>query len=232
LREIARTVDGYLAYLADFWSTYSLRSPVAFDVRISDVSKVIRATTLIGASLGGVVHPPDVTVTAVSISEEVLPWDLTRARVRHGIVRRFIERLSYAFDLQYDGELFRVGPLYVKGGAPTGLLLGPGLIVRRRPGGSNTVALIDRAGRVHGSAGGVKSFVVDGAVIDEAGDTLAVVEMTDGFACPPDYLSDNASQESGVVLAPWTEPTPDLGSSEIPAPTGKWSSGTIETALA
>jgi len=75
LRTIARTVDAYLAYLADFWSTYSLRSPVELVVGISDVSKVIRATTLIGASQGGVVHPPDVTVTKVSISEEVLPWN-------------------------------------------------------------------------------------------------------------------------------------------------------------
>ena len=231
LRTIARTVDAYLAYLADFWSTYSLRSPVELVVGISDVSKVIRATTLIGASQGGVVHPPDVTVTKVSISEEVLPWELTRAHVRHGFVRRFIERLSYAFDLQYNGELFTVGPLFVRGGAATGLLLGPGLIIRRRPGGSNTVALIDKAGRIHGSAGGITSFVVEGAVIDEAGDTLAVVEMTDGFACPPDYLSDNSVAESGVALAPWTEPTPDLGGPEVPTPTGKWSSGTVEAAL-
>ena len=90
---------------------------------------------------------------------------------------------------------------------------------------------IDKAGRIHGSAGGITSFVVEGAVIDEAGDTLAVVEMTDGFACPPDYLSDNSVAESGVALAPWTEPTPDLGGPEVPTPTGKWSSGTVEAAL-
>ena len=227
----ARAVNAYLAFLADFWSTYSLRSPVEFDVGIEDLSKVTRATSLMGASPGGVVHPPDVTVTKVGISEEVLPWELTRARVRHGLVRRFIERLSYAFDLPYNGELFTVGPLFASGGAATAYLLGPGLITPRRLGGANTLALIDKAGRIHGGAGGIRCFVVDGAVIDEAGDTLAVVEMSDGFGCPSEFLSDYSVQVSGQALAPWTEPTADLGGPEVPTPTGKWSSGTLEGAL-
>jgi hypothetical protein len=227
----ARAVNAYLAYLADFWATYSLRSPIELDIGISDISRAVRATVLMGGSAGGIVHPPDVTVTKVGVSEEVLPWELTRAHVRHGVVRRFIERLSYAFDLQYTGEYFSVGPLFLKGGAPSGLLLGPGVIVRRRSGGSNAIALIDEAGRIHGGAGGIKSFVVDGVVIDEAGDTLALVEMTDGIACPPDFLSDYSIQESGAVLAPWSPPTADQGGPEVPAPTGKWSSGTLEAAL-
>jgi hypothetical protein len=228
----ARAVNAYLAYLADFWATYSLRSPVELDIGIEDLSQVIRATSLMGASPGGVVHPPDVTVTKVGVSEEILPWELTRARVRHGVVRRFIERLSYAFDLPYNGELFAVGPLFAKAGGATAYLLGPGLITPRRHGGANTVNLIDKAGRIHGGVSGISSFVVDGAVIDEAGDTLAVVEMSDGFACPSDFLGDYSIQVSGQALAPWTEPTPDLGGPEVPAPTGKWSNGTLEDALA
>jgi hypothetical protein len=93
------------------------------------------------------------------------------------------------------------------------------------------LALIDKAGRIHGGAGGIRCFVVDGAVIDEAGDTLAVVEMSDGFGCPSEFLSDYSVQVSGQALAPWTEPTADLGGPEVPTPTGKWSSGTLEGAL-
>jgi len=44
-------------------------------------------------------------------------------------------------------------------------------------------------------------------------------------------LSDYSVQVSGQALAPWTEPTADLGGPEVPTPTGKWSSGTLEGAL-
>ena len=232
LRATARAVNAYLAYLADFWLTYSLRSAIELEVAIPGISKVRTATSMMGASPAGIVHPPGVEVAKVAISVEVLPWELTRASIRHAVVRQFIERLSYSFNWPYNGELFSYGQLFARGGVASGLLLGPGLIARGRPGGSNAVASIDQAGRVKGSSGAIKSFVVDGAVIDDVGDTLGVVEMTESFACPPDYLSNYSVAESSTAFAPWTEPTPDQGGPDVPSPTGKWSEKTINEAVA
>ena len=145
---------------------------------------------------------------------------------------RFIERVSYAFDRPYLGELFSYGRLFERSGAATQLALGPGTIVRPRPGGSNGVANIDVVGRVRGSSGEIKCFVIGGAVIDSAGDTLAVVEMADSIACPSDYLPDYGTATASEVLAPWNEATPDLGGPDVPPPTGKWSLGMLEAAVA
>jgi len=226
----ARVVNAYLAYLADFWATYALRSPVEIKVAIPGISTVSAAKTWMGASPSGIVQPPDVMVATVDVSEEVLPWDLSRAHVRHALVRQFIERVSYAFNWPYRGELFSYGPLFVRGGAASDLLLGPGLVTRRGSGGS--ISHVDEAGRVRGSSGYVKSFVVDGAIVDEFGDTLAVVELTDSLACPSDFLSDYSIQVSGVTLAPWNAPTPDQGGPNVPPPTGRWSDKNVNHEIA
>ena len=232
LRATARAVNAYLAYLADFWSAYSLRSAVELQVAIPGISGVNAATRTMGMSPAGIVHPPGMTVAQVAISVEVLPWELARASVRHAVVRQFIERVSYSFDLPYNGELFSYGQLFVRGGAASELVLGSGQIIRLHSTGSINVANIDEAGRIYGSVNGIKNFVVDGAVIDETGDTLAVVEMSDSFACPSEYLTDYSVAVSNTALGPLNGPTPDQGGPDVPSPTGNWSERNIYHALA
>jgi hypothetical protein len=232
LNATARAVNAYLTYIAHIWGEYSLRSPVELEVGIAGVSYARALGTSLSMGSHGVVQPPGVTVPKVSIMRELLPLELQRAQVRHGIAREFIERLSYAFDSPHSGELFSIGRLFTANGAPSRLVLAPGLLAESRPNGSNLVAHIDEAGRVRGASGDVKCFVVGGALIDVAGDTLAVVEMNDGVACPPDFIANYTDDKMPSTLVSGNERTPDQGGPDVPSPTGKWSNKLFEEAVA
>lgn len=79
----------------------------------------------------------------------------------------------------------------------------------------------------------VRSFVVGGAIIDELGDTLAVVEMSDGGGCPTAFVAKYTIDGNlPQALLSGNGRTVDQGGPDVPSPTGKWSNRSLGDAVA
>ncbi len=225
---VARQTNAYLAYLAWYWTRFSLTRPVE-----------VRAlfTGLTGAHIGRaggfpalpVRQPAGLTVDHVEVDDEVLPWELAKAPVRHRLVRRLVERLTLAYGLTYSGDLFESGWLFDRNQRRTRFALGRGLIWL--PSSRTRVAQIDQQGRIIGSHGAAGLFLSRGAIVDEQGDTVAVVEMAEGFGCPAEFLPsyvdaavDGPGQSGIDSIEPWLD-------SAVPDASGLWSDRTLDDLL-
>ena len=226
IEPIARLLNAHLLYLAWFWEEFSLQRPVEIEIELSGLKKASMPANSFGTGSRQVVEPAGVSVPSVGSTEEVLPWELVRAPVRHRIVRRFSDRLEQAFGRTNAKPLFEEGLLYGKDGPASDLLLGNNLIYTYL-GNGHTVrqGWIDTAGQVRGACG-ICAFAADGVVFDDAGDTLAVLEMAPGVGCPDNFLHPSGDAHN----APRPEAyTPDDGPAgiDIPHPTGRWSQRTL-----
>jgi hypothetical protein len=218
----ARVLNAHLLYLAWFWDEFRLHRPVELEIALTGLTQATMPRNAFGTASTDVVQPAGVNVETVSVIEEVLPWELLRAPVRHGVLRRFCDRLEQAFGRASAKPLFEEGWLYGKSGQNTGLLLGAGLIWEHRGAGPGVRhGSFDVAGQVRG-AGDVCAYVVDGVLIDPAGDTLALLEMATGSGCPNDFLLTGATTREcppGQSIPRGDAPA----GIEIPHPTGRWS---------
>lgn len=166
-------------------------------------------------------HP----VSSVGVQREILPWEMARASVRHRVLHDFADHLAQAFGSPRYDDLFQRGWLYGSHGGTTGLILRGGRLVTVQVG----VAAVDKAGVLrNASTNEVCGFVHDGAVTDLSGDALAVTEFAPGAGCPDDFVAEPTDRnvDSSVIEAQ------DLEHSEPPAPTGRWSSKTLNEVVA
>lgn len=222
MEAIARVLNAQLLYLAWFWDEFTLHRPVELEIALNGLTRATMPRNAFGMASTGVIQPAGVNVETVSVIEEVLPWELLRAPVRHSVLRRFCDRLEQAFGRASANPLFEEGWLYDINRHNTDLLLGDGLIWEHRGAGpGQRHGSVDGAGQVRG-AGGICAYVVDGVLIDPAGDTLALLEMATGSGCPNDFLLTSATPKEcppGLSI-----PRDDAPAGvEIPHPTGRWS---------
>lgn len=225
---VARQVNAYLVYFAWYWNRFSLSRPV--EVRA-------HFTGLTGAHIGRaggfpappVRQPAGLKVDHVEVDDEVLPWELAKAPVRHRLVRRLVERLALAYGLRYSGDLFDSGWLFDRNQRRTKFALARGMIWTPMP--EMRVAQIDQQGRIIGTQGAAGLFLRRGAIVDDQGHTVALVEMAEGFGCPAEFLPsymDAAVDGPGRSGIDPIEPSLD---SVVPDASGLWSDRTLDDLL-
>ncbi len=225
---VARQLNAYLIYLAWYWARFSLYRPVEVRVLFTGLTAA-RIDRGGGFPAPPVRQPAGLNVDHVEIDGELLPWELAKAPVRHRLVRRLIERLTLAYGLTYSGDLFESGWLFDRNQRRTRFALARGMIWL--PSSGTRVAQIDQQGRVIGSHGAAGLFLNGGAIIDEQGDTIAVGEMAEGFACPAEFLpsyADAAGDGPGQTGIDPAEPWLD---SAVPDASGLWGSRTLDELL-
>ena len=219
---VARVLNAYLVYLAWFWDEFSLARPVELKLAIGGLSKATVSAHNFSLAQPTIVQPVGVAVNEVIVSEEVLPWELLRAPVRHRLLRRLCDQLEQAFGSSHVSELFERGWLYDRHGSNTQLVLRRGGIAEVRQGGHG-LASLDSAGRVYGASSAGEAYVVDGVLIDEHGDTVALVEMAPGIGCPDEFLPDITSNDRPPAPNWNRDPIPTPAGTVAPLPIGKWS---------
>jgi hypothetical protein len=221
-RDIARLLNAYLIYLAWFWSKYSLQQSIELEITVTGLQECVLLTLPGGLTKLRASQPPHVEVEHVSVKDEVRPWELLRASVRHNLIKRFIERLCLSFDFVHSGDQFSFGMLLGAQRQEIGLALFRGAILDPRQ--NIRTNQFDADGRLFGTSGKVVAFVRDGSIFDANGDTLAVVEMSTSFACPDDFLPNIDVVQRIDVWNGGIEPLDVTQTADIPLPTGRWSS--------
>jgi hypothetical protein len=225
---VARVMNAFVLYLAWVWSEFSLTRPVEIELSVVGLADA-QLSDPMSISPVKVVQPAGVQVNDVAVTEEVLPWELLRAPVRHRLLRRLCDRLEQAFGHAAAGELFETGFLYGHDRERTGHALSRGMIwdPQRRV----RVASVDAAGQIHSATTGIVTYLIDGVIIDDGGDTVAVLEMPLGSGCPEDFLPDvrildvRAPQQAGI------EPDPAPSDVVAPIPTARWSNHALKDLL-
>lgn len=216
---IVRALNAQLLYLAWVWRKLGLRTAVELQVQVENLGE---ATMQIGwgDDERAIREPPGVPVPAISLTRELLPWELVRASVRHAIVRDFGDRLHQAFGYSTATLLFRVGWLHGLDGLPLGVAIaGNGLWNQAGEQQAN----LYNSGRILDSTKNVVGFFVDGVVLDKEGGALAALEIAPGTGLPDDFLAQRLSPEPRPKIGSgYSEtPTPDNADVELPAPSGR-----------
>ncbi len=220
----ARHINGVLAYLAWLWTQFDLRQPVEIDITLHNLSDA----TLDVRSLFGdeelVREPSGVPIHHATIREQLIVPDIYRARTRHRVVRRFTDNLYQAFGFAQCEPLFRTGQLYGRDARPLQLSIAGGGVW----GDQTTARAIvydDGSVRHTRSDAEVIGHFVEGAIIDPAGGTLAVLEMASGTGCPDDFLPAALSEDPRARVPRGGPGTVFSASVKHPAPaaTGRWS---------
>jgi hypothetical protein len=219
---VARVINALVLYLARFWDEFSLSRPVELKLSFVGLSEAPMPAEVLTPARRTLVEPSGVHVSDVAVTDELLPWELLRASVRHQLLRRFCDRLEQAFGQPSHPELFEWGRLFDQSRSTTGLALNGGLVWDERQGQGVAVGSVDSAGRVVSGTDSGKVFVLDGVLLDHHGDALAVLEMAPGVGCPDDFVPNlGAIGQQGP--RGWTgDLFPDLGGA-VPQPTGNWS---------
>ena len=226
---IARFVNCFLAYLGWLWQEFHLQRPVELEIAVEGLASCTVPMNAFGTASQSVVQPAGLTVDRLVILEEVLPWELWRASVRHHLIRRFSDRLAQAFARSSASALFERGWLFNHLGLSTGLALDRGMIWN--PAQGMRITTIDTAGQVRTpSTGSICAYVLDGVVLDIDGHTLATLEMAVGSGCPNGFLPDVTQIVDSPLPQP-VEPTDPAGHGKPPDPTGTWSTKTLVETL-
>lgn len=221
---VCRQLNGMLAYLAWLWTEFELRRPIEVHVTLHNLNEIALDVGSMFGEGRSVREPPGVPVHQATIREHLLIPDLRRAGVRHRVVRRFADLLYQAFGLASCQPLFRSGALYGPDGRPLGVgVAGAGLWT----GQPTAAAIVHEDGSVRSARSDrdVLGHLVEGAIVDPSGDTLAVIEMAAGAACPDEFLPPVLLQDPRAAVPGGNagQPHPANASYPPPAPTGRWS---------
>ncbi len=225
---LLRMLNGHLLYAGWLWTEYGLRRPAELRVELDGV-QFCRVPKNIATTASVVpVQPAGLPVTRVSLVQEVLPWELARASVRHRIVEDFCDRLVQTFGQARRDDLFNRGTLFERSGEATPFALHGGGIVHARRG--TLEAAIDETGVMRNNVSRVSAYVGDGVVLDPDGNAIAVLEFAPEAGCPDDFLATEVKDDLGTTTVPLriSQPT----TPPAPAPTGAWSKQTLAQVLA
>jgi hypothetical protein len=186
LLSVPRVANAQLLTASWVWRTIGVRTPLEVDLRVSnlggattDVSQFREERT--------VIRPPGVLVEWMGIRHEVLLSQLEDAAARHALVAEFTSRLSNVFGLRRSPTMFERGWLYGRDGKPLGLSL-VGRLIADSQGRSK--GLVYEGGLVENAVRNelVAGYVSGGAVLDEHGRTMAVLEFGLGSGVPRDFV--------------------------------------------
>jgi len=227
---ISRVFNAFLVYLSWYWHEFNLQRPVELELVISGLTGCSLPVGAFNFLSQPVVQPSGMNIDRLLLREEVLPWELGRAAVRHRVIRKLNDRLSRAFGKTNPSALFERGWLFNHEGVSTDLNLNRSMIWDQKQ--NQSAASIDAEGRVKKpSSGAVVGHFLGGVIIDPRGYTLATLEMAEGSGCPDDFLP------VGRQIPP---PPPDYdsqpaepSSNEVaPDPKGLWSDQRLIETLA
>ncbi len=228
LDSLAREVNAYLIYASWFWQRFQLPRPVELEIGLVGLQSTTIGSRLAGSSQIQVVQPAGVFVDGISISQEFLPWELTRAHERHRLIRRFIDRLTLAYGYPFSNELFEYGWLFDARGQKTKFALHRGMITDPTQGNGIRVAQIDTQGWIPGASSEYRAFAKDGAIIDASGNIVAVTEMAVSPACPIGFLPPASALPNEMPPQYPNEPVESSHANSIPDPSARWSEQSLD----
>lgn len=231
---VARDVNGVLAYFAWIWTHFDQRRPIEIEITLHNLMNVtLFLGTLHGQRLA-VREPHGVPSTLSPSGNSDLVSDIVRASGRHRIVKRFADRLYQAFGRAECEPMFHSGQLYGRDGVPISLsLAGSGLW---SPGHRTASALIydDQTVRHTRADTEVIGHFIEGTIIDSSGDTLAVLELATGRACPSDFLPTRLAEDPRAAV-PGGDPGRPHEARVVhrsAAATGRWSGDDLRQLIA
>jgi hypothetical protein len=229
---IARAVNAELFYLAWAWRLMRLRTSAELHIALIGIEGTTMPISDWRADPRTLSQPPGVSVDRVALHVEALHGELARAGPRHAIVRQFANRLHQAFGLGGANPMFLTGWLFGRDGLPLKLsLYGDGIWPRQ----GMKVGYVYRNGPIESAMDNrrIAGYVVDGAVLDEEGDTMAVLEFAAGPAVPDEFLHANFYDDPRAAVPDGRTGEPGDSAKEfaVPTPTGRWSAHSLATRL-
>jgi hypothetical protein len=231
---IARVVNTALLYLGWLWTHFDLSRRV--ELRL-DLHNLVGQQLFLGNEGGEpqlsppISGPDGVVIDPVFISEYVIPWEMSRASVRHQLLMRFSDRMYQAGQQLQAAAPFRRGRLYNSAGVNLDVVVGGSIIYdqinRRQIGTIHTNGALRSS--VHGD---IVGWYESGVVMDLEGQAVAVLEFAPGAGCPDDFVGKSlhidpdgvASQLNGSFTDP-------VKRDEPPGPTATWSIVDVRTLL-
>lgn len=222
-KSLARVLHAQLIYMGWLWGKVRIRTPVElrFNLHHIEAAQLSEPSAVIGRHVSEPQRPADVLPPLeIAVTEEVLAGDLSRARIRHLMVRRFVDRVFQAFGRpRASEETFTTGWLYGSDGQPLRMsVVGAGLCRGTR---GDSLGRIYADGYVERNATQI-GHLVNGVILDREGNAMAAVEMAVGSGLPDDFVVQAFTDEALYsCLGP--EPLPSPQTRIAPTPTGQWS---------
>jgi Schlafen, AlbA_2 len=221
--DLLRALNAQLLYLGWLWAKLGTRTPIELDVQVVNLGDAAVVINDWGEQRS-VARPPGVPVDRVRVRREVLPSQLQRASIRHGLVQEFANRLYQAFGLRHAQVMFQTGWLFGPDGVPLGLsLLGRCLWDST---GTWQRGWVYEGGLIENAANNqvIAGYLVGGAILDDQGRTMAVLELASGQGVPDDFVHRQVDDDPRArVPGDPGPPHPTARPFQVPTPLGIWS---------
>lgn len=231
---VARLVNAALLYLAWVWRRFPVTRPVEVRIDLHKAGGLALALDP-GSSPPEVSRPifapPGLSVDPIFTIDYVLPWELSRASVRHQLLSRFADRLHQAAGEKASGPPFRRGLLYDSAGVCINVSIGTDALWNDA-GNAHLAVLHGDGSIIRNSSGELAAWYRDGVVLDLAGDALAVLELAPGVGCPDAFIGTSLNRDpfgiaGRIARGPYAAPVQH----DPPESTGRWSAGVLRDLL-
>jgi hypothetical protein len=217
---VPRALNGQLAFIAWLWEKIELRNLAEVDVRLEHLDSATIDSPHWSTDQIEAKQPVSAPPPAIRLRRQLVPNALTRASVRHSLVREFADRLEAAFGRTGAKAMFTLGWLYGRSGFLELSVAGGGIYDRQ----ANRRGSVDQAGVITGSKPEPVGFLKDGVILDSDGNAMAALEMATGAGLPDDFRLQ-AVVTSPLPVIPHGQIVPAAEASPVdhPAPSGEWS---------
>jgi hypothetical protein len=226
---VAQVANCLLAYLGWYWSYLDLRQLVEISIGFGNLGAFTLSSGGFRTQRDPVVAPTGMRVESVELRTEETPSNLLRSVPRHRLVQQFCDRLMQAFSRPGASLGFEVGNLFGSDGRPLGIRLGDGAMWGSGAAPQCAWVCDDRA-ILSTTSGRLVGFVDEGVILDEAGDTLAVLEFAPGRGCPDPFFITALPNNDGSPLHDHSARSA-TEHREVPVASGHWSSHTLPAIL-
>lgn len=231
---ITRQMNDLLFYVSVITEWIGTPTTVEVELRLDKASQLAV----------GVIHPPAVieqralqqpvgmNVIDLSVNRESLPRNLSDAATRHQLVHAFHQHLCAGYGEPAGESMFNVGPLYNADGQPIDVAVAGYRMWSQQPRLDDIVLYTDGTLVIqHNNQ--LFAHLVDGALLTEDGDTIAVTELALGQGCPtgftvavdPNHQPPSVPDEPGAPFEPHA-------ARSAPTPTRRWAGETFHDRLA
>lgn len=230
LFHVRRALNGQLLFAVEVWEKLEMARPVTLQARVENLGRASVAGGMFRMDRVQARRPAGAPEPAVVLEREVLAADLLRPQHRNRLVLDFADRLAQAFGRQRHDLMFRVGWLYGRSEFLRLSVAGSGMWDEH--GNLKAYYYSDTSIRRHFDYRLV-GFLLDGVLVDEHGDTLAVLEFAFGSGVPEGFRLDRAVVDARARVPSIHPGTPLNSDSPLtpPTPTGRWSETDINTLL-
>ena len=229
---VVRKVNAALLYLGWLWERFGLRAPIEIDIAVHRRPEHLfeRPVSMSrDPEWRVVVQPYGLSVQAIRTTEYVLPWELRRASVRHGLVLRLADRLYQAIGDQQAEVPFRRGLLHDRSGTCINVSVGTDTIWDEA-GGGHIGWVYDDDSVWSTYSGEHVAWYSDGVVMDKDGAAIAVLELAPGVGCPEDFIGSHLQGDPGGSARSFVgQRRPPPQRLTAPAPSRRWSAADLRS---